>query len=933
MTLQPTPSLLASTVLNGRSVANESAFANTTAALASGNATSDSVFGINQSGITVSSPGSVLGTVVANLIGTAISVDGNGDADAGSLTGSSLVGISGDGSTGFVSIGGTGSVQGSLLASLTAAGTSTSGNADASAGALGAIGIRAGDTTVAGDGTIAGLAQLTQSATARSTAGSVNADSQVTNLFGLTTGPTAPSLQIAGTGALYGAASLVATATAATIGDDATVDAAIATQKLTTGTGLDLNGSIAAAAVSSIGGASAITGQVEVAGTANASATTGNSSAISDGGNLSGIRLSDATPLQGNGASVVTGAASGVLTARATTTSGESGANVDGNVFGVNGGAGAIKIGANGVLNASALLDATAVASTIDGLGNNATAQVTPASGAVTGLQLGNSAAGLSINGSGTVIGTAQTNQLASASTVSSGNAVANVVGATQPIIGIDGTAASPITSPITIGGNAQDVIASSVLNANANATSVAGNTRAESVLGDVTGLNRSTLEINGNSLGDIRATANVSETLSATTIGGTADSNTATGYIFGSHDSTLTVDGSGSVETAGNLNLVQLAQSTSGTSAKVNDPGINQNVGGFWFGNVSIGSNGSFDSTANTSLNQRALNVTGNAESYSSSGTWATQLASSDTERVGINGSGSISSKASTTGLVEAVTVSGAAVAMAGNSNYGLVVIGTSLTGNDSFSIQGSGNIINEAKVGSSLNPFTIRAVSVDGIAEATQTGGSTANIVGIDGMRDLNLLTNQKSTFSTSSGAISSSASTYLQLTASSVDGNARSGTFGTTSGDALYSTSGTNDARFVIADTTNSQVSSTSFADLGATSRSVGGDSTARLEVKSGGLFGINNSADKRSSIQAANTTGISQVAATSVASTVLGNSLASNLRTSNTADNPGLSGISNYLINALGSGTLTAASTANMKSFATSIAGSATGTATL
>lgn len=930
MTLQATPSLLASTVLTGQGQVNESALANTTAGLATGNASTATLFGINQSAITVNSPGSVVGTAVAGLTGTAISVGGNADADAGSVTGSTLIGIEGNGSTGFLSIGGTGSVQGSLLANLTAAGTSTDGNGDASAGIFDAIGIRSGDTSINGDGTVAGLAMVNQSATARSTAGASNADAQVENLFGLTTGATAPSLQIAGTGALYGAASLVSTATASTTGDDAAVDTANATQRVGFGIGLDLNGSTpTSATATSIGGAAAITGQVEVVGTANASGTTANSSAVTNGEILAGIRLSEVSPLQGNAAAIVTAAASGVLTARSTTTSGGSTATVDTNVYGVLGGEGAIAIGANGVLNASALLNATAIASTIDGLGNNATASVTPVSGQITGLFLNNTSGGLSINGNGTIIGTAETNQLASASTVSGGNASATVVEGGAPITGIDG---GPNRTSITVAGNTQGLTAGSVVNVNADAKSVSGAAAATSKVFEVNGLLSSNVEIKGNGLGDVSATSNITESLSASSTSGNASSETTPTILTGSKGSDLTIGGSGSVKLASNLTLTQLAQSTSGASALVNDPNAapQQDVMGIFNGNVSIGSNGSIDATATTRLNQRALNVTGNANAYTDSVAKGIQLKEPIAETINIKGSGSISSIASSNGVVEASTSTGNSIANALGVE-GVKVHGALLEQDDSLSIQGSGNINIAGSIGSSATPFLVKATSVNGNADASELSVSLVDSAGLVGDSASGITSNQKSKASTSAGVITSSASSYLQLSAATTDGSASAGTNG---GQDNFSSFGVKDANIIIDSATNSEALGSSIVNLGATSKSVSGNSVSRLQVESAGLFGTHAPASARSSVQSAKTTGISEISATSAASTILGNSVASTLRNSlTTVDSTTLLGIDNYNINSIGAGTLNATSIANMKSIASSVSGSSTASSTL
>lgn len=925
MSLQPLPSLLATTLLSGRGQANETASANSTADLATGNATAGSVIGVNQSAISVSSPGSVLGTVVAGLSGTAISIAGNADADAGDLSGTSLVGVNGSGSTGFVNISSTGSVQGSLLATLTAAGTSTNGNSDATAGALEAIGIRAGNLSINGDGTIAGLAQLTQGATARTTAGSSNADANVTTLNGLVASGS-PAITVNGIGALYGAASLVSSATSVTTGDSAT-DTANASQALTTAIGLDLTGATA----SSIGGAAAITGQAEVVGSANASATTGNSSAVSNGGTLSGIVLSIASPLQGNSAAVVNAAASGVLSARATTTSGGSTANVDGNVFGVNGGMGAISIGANGVLNASALLDATAIASTIDGLGNNADASITPGSGIITGLQISNTTAGLSFNGNSTLIGSAQTNQLASASTVSSGNATATVISNFAPIVGVDGA-----DSKINVAGNSQDFIASSLANVNASASSVSGNVKAVDGLATATGLSggatRLEVKVNGDSLGRFIASANATDTIVASSTSGNAESGLAQSSVFGSSASNITIGGSGMVTATGNREITQLAQSTSGSQSVVNDPSAFGlvNVSGLYDGNVSIGSNGSIETSATSTLSQRALNLGGNSDAFTASVARGTDL-SAPNEHLSIGGSGSITSKAVNNGLVEASTVSGNSTAATQGSPYEIKSIGSILQENSSFSIQGTGNIMSEASIGSLTSPFHFKATSVSGNATASERGGDFGNTIGFDGDSDGALTSAQKSTLSSASGIIKSTATSQLQFTASSTSGHSLAGTFLDTagSGDSVFATSGARDARMVIGSANNSQAVGSAVSTLGAVATSTGGNADSRLEIQSSGIL---SREDRDATIQASNITGLSQLTATSLATTVLGNSNATSISDRRLGlDN--LTGVGNYQLNSLGSGTFSASSSALMKSLANSVTGNSTGITTL
>ncbi len=920
MTLQAIPTLLATTVLTGQGQVNESAFANSTANGSTGSATTADIFGINQSAISVSSPGSVVGSVVAGLSGTALSVGGNADADAGSSTGSNLVGIAGDGNTGFVSIGGTGSVQGSLLATLTAAGTSSAGNSDATAGILNAIGISSGDISINGDGTVAGLAQVTQSATARSTAGASNADAQVDSLRGFGTGPTSPSIQIAGTGALYGAASLVSTATAITTGDNAAVDTADASQRITRGIGLDLNG-LSPAAVSTIGAAAAITGQVEVVGTANASATTANSSAVTNGGDLFGVRSSDFAPLQGNSAAVVTAAASGVLTARSTTTSGGSSATVDGNVFGVNGGSGSIAIGANGVLNASALLDTTAVASTIDGLGSNATASTTSGSGSVIGVGLGNGTAGLAINGSGTISGTAQMNQLASATTVSNGNATASVLAGAPIAFGIEATI-------INVEGSSPSFFAGSNVNANANSGSVSGNATANDGSLEARGLSNSFVSIEGSSLGNLRATSNLTETLSASSVSGNASTSGFGSLIFGFRNSDLSVAGTANTAVAsGTLSLTQTSQSTSGQAASVDLPAQAYNVFGISNGNMSLGSNGSIDSAATTTLNLKALNVSGNSDAFFAAVTSATDMQTSG-NNLAINGSGNINSLASANGLVEASSTSGPA--RAGSTQTDSIgVLGILSSSSDiSFSIAGQGSITAEARLGSDSTPFTINSSSVGGSSEAVidNLGGSnSARSIGVIGTELAGATTlDEKTLLETSAGNISGVAKNSIQFSANSTTGNSSAGFVDSTGN--RFQTYGISNARIIIDSPLSSQAVGSTSSTLSATSKSVGGNSLSRLEIESTGLF-----TDSLNSIQAANTVGQSQISAVSLSSTVLGNSVASSLR--NRDPDAGLTAIANYDINSNGAGTIQAISSTSLKSLASSVSGSATGISTL
>lgn len=925
MSLQPLPSLLATTVLSGRGVANETSFANTTADLAIGNATAGAIIGVNQSAITVSSPGSVIGGVVASLSGTAISVGSNADADAGALTSSSLVGISGNSTTGNADIGGTGSIQGSLLATLTAAGTSTDGNSDATAGALEAIGIRSSNLAINGDGTIAGISQLTQSAIARTTAGSSNADAQVDTVKGLVAGGT-PSITVDGTGALYGAASLVSSATAVTIGDDATIDTATATQSVSTGAiGLDLTGATA----SSIGGAAAITGQAEVVGSANASATSANASAVAGATGVIGLKPSDSVALQGNSNAIITASGSGVFTAKANTTSGGSQATADGSIYGVNGGAGQLAIGGNGVLNASSLFDGTAIAATIDGVGNNASASVTPTGGASIGLFLGNTSEGLSTNGNASLVSTAQSNQVATASITSGGNASASVASSGGVLVkGISGPGAGSVTV-INIDGIARDFISSSTLNANASASSVTGSASANDSEYRAIGTDSSRILIGGNSVGQLRSTAKTTESLTATSISGNATSEALGSFVQGVNLSDINVAGSSGVAIAkAELDLTQLAKTTSGSSASVDLPPQAFNINGLRDGNISFGSNGSVEASAQTKLKLQALNTTGNADAFTLSGTSGSDLRTTG-NHVTVNGSGNIISAATVTGLAEASTVTGPSRS-GGTSGDVLSSLGMfAEAGNISFSVAGSGSITGSSEIGTSSNPFQVKASSVDGVSQATLLGDPTngPRSLGVEGRAGS--ISSEATRLRTSAGLLTGVSTAYFQFNAESINGNSTSGFIESPGDKDSFSTYGVRNANLIVDSAAGSSSSADGSASsyLNSTSKTVSGDSASRLAIESKGIFSVAGI----HSIQAANTSGQSQISASSLASTVMGNSIASSLR--NSAANTGLAGIDNYSVNSLGTGSILANSSALLKSGASSVSGNATGFSTI
>jgi hypothetical protein len=924
MSLQPLPSLLATTVLLGRDQVNASAFANTTADLATGNATAGAVIGVNQSAITVNSPGSVIGGVVAGLSGTAISVGNNADTDAGALTSTALVGF--DGNSNSTIIGGTGSIQGSLLATLTAAGTSTDGSSDATAGALEAIGVRAGSLAINGDGTIAGISQLTQSATARTTAGSSNADSQVNTVNGLVAGSTS-SITVDGTGALYGAASLVSSATAVTVGDDATTDTANATQAISTGAiGIDLSGATA----SSIGGAAALTGQAEVVGSANASGTSANANAVAGATEIVGLRPSNTATIQSNGAGVISASGSGVFTAQANTTSGGAQANTDGTIYGVNGDLGSLAIGGNGVLNASALFDGTAIAATIDGLGSNANALVTPAGGRSIAFSLNNSSNGLLISGNASLATTAKSNQSATASVTHGANAIASVAASGDSLIkGISGGLGGGTDQAIiNIDGVVRDFASSSTLIANAAASSGSGTATANDSEYRAIGTDNARISIAGDSSGELRSTSKAKETLTANSLSGNATSAALGSFVQGITNSDLSIAGSGSIAVVkAELDLTQFAKTTSGSSASVDIPSQAFNVNGLRNGNVSFGSNGSVEASAQTNLKLQALNTTGNADSFMVSGTAGSDLRSPD-NHITINGSGNIISAATVNGLVESSTVAGPS--RSGGTQADIIAsLGIFAEAQDiSFSVAGSGNITGSSEIGTSTAPFQVKASSVHGSSQATLNGDNVngPRSIGVEGA---DVPISDATRLQTSAGVLTGVSTIYFQFSSESINGNSSSGFAESASDKDSLSSYGARNANLIIdrASGGSSDANGSASSFLTSSSKTVSGESVSRLAFESKGIF----STTGIHSIQAANTFGQSQISASSLASTVMGNSIASTLR--NLAADEGLGGIVNYSINSLGTGSILANSSALLKSQASSVSGTSTGFSTI
>jgi len=926
--IAPLPSLLASVVANAQVTATETATANSTADASLSQANAENLIGANQSAFSLAGAGSVLGGVTANLSATATSTEGNADATAGGLSTANLVGVQGLGDTAAISVNGTGSLQGSVAATLTATATSTAANGSASAGSNDVAGVRAGDILISGAGTIAGLAQLTQGATARSTAGSGNADAQVNQIFGLVVGDEAADLQIGGVGALYGAVSLLSTATAITTGNDAASDSATATQRVGSAIGLDLNGPTAAATSSSIGGAAAITGQAEVTGSANASATTGNSSATAGAfeigltSNVIGLRPSESASLRGNGAAVVTAAGSGVFTAQASTSTGGATANVDGNVFGANGTAGQIAIGANGVLNASAVLDATAIASTVDGDGNNASATITPAGGSVIGISLGNTDGGVLINGSGAISGTAQLLQQASATAISGGNAAAQVGNPQLVVSGIS-------TSTIEIDGNSTGFVADAVVNSTATANAGSGTADANNNAGVVAdAFKDSVLRIAGPSSGSLQARSAVTDTLRASSVEGNATASAETTRATGIANGSVQVSGqAGTLLSTSTYNLTVDAQSTIANASANGGGGAASEVYGLRDGNVSFGAGGSalFAATTNATIN--SLSSAGTADSYANfftKGIEFLQGGSGDNEDISVAGSGSIASQASVLGSVSSTSVAANASSRVQDfGTYGL----TADSRNNDISIGGSGTISMSASVGSIESPFLIAAASVSGNADAlvAQGGSRAAQTGGFQGL-DLNI-TSQPTNVFLGAGTFSATADTNLSLRAVSTNGNARAALIGNPpAGAETFDSFGIEDANISIQQSLGSSVTGLSNARLDAFSSSTNGNADAILRGQSAGIA---SKGTIRETIQSSSTIGQAQLLSTSLARTVGGSAVAE----SGSIVGELVVGINQYDITSAGSGGITAGAAHRAMSTATSVSGSARAQGTL
>jgi hypothetical protein len=434
---------------------------------------------------------------------------------------------------------------------------------------------------------------------------------------------------------------------------------------------------------------------------------------------------------------------------------------------------------------------------------------------------------------------------------------------------------------------------------------------------------------IGGNSVGQLRSTAKTAESLTATSISGNASSSAIGSFVQGINLSDINVAGSSGVAVAkAELDLTQLAKSTSGSSASVDLPAQAFNINGLRDGNLSFGSSGSIEISANTTLKLQALNNTGNADSFMTTGTAGSDLRTAG-NHVTINGSGNIVSAATVTGLVEASTVTGPARS-GGTQADVLVAAGINASDPDiSFSVAGSGNITGRSEVGTSSNPFQIRAASVDGPTQAILLGdpNNGPRSLGVEGRAGS--ISSEATLLSTSNGVLTGVSTGYIQFNAESINGNSTSGFVESIGDTDRFVTYGFRNADLTVDSATesSSRVDGSASSILGSTSKAVSGDSTSRLAIESKGIF----SASGIHSIQAANTSGQSQITASSLASTVMGNSTASSLR--NTAADVGLAGIYNYSINSIGSGSLLANSSALLKSAASSISGTASGFSSL
>jgi len=913
------PPLLATTALRGLAQADEVSTAISSTNTATGSSSADAVVGINTSSIDVVGHGSVVGSALANLSGVATSTSGNADADAGNQGVSRLLGIDGNGAGTVMSIGGTGSLQGTVNARLTAKGTSIQGNADASSGALDAIGLIAGDSTINSEGTIAGIAQVSQTATALTTAGSGNADAQVNNLSGVSMGTAAPSLLIKASGALFGTANLVSTAAAAITGDTLT-DSASALQRVGLAVGLDANGMGGA----TIGGAGVITGQANVVGTASASATTGNSDAtagafdaagIATPTSVIGIRPSPA-PLQANGAAGVNGLANAGFSATATTVEGGSTAIVDGNVYGVGdvpGLGGQITIGSNGSLNAAATLDGKAVASTINGAGNNVNALVNPAGGSVTGVLLDG---GLQIGGRGTLTAQALLLQQAMANSVQAGDATAGVGGGARPIV------AGMRDTTVTIDGASTGLQATGVVNATATANSVSGDTTATNQNGlDVYGNYTSNINIAGAAQGELTAKAKSTERLQASSISGNAKAETKGVRVAGAQGIagtpvTLTANGSSDTFVAsGTYNLNAIASSISGSNSAAGyeiGTGSVYLVRGVEDEVTTFASNGSVHVNANTITTVQANNVQGNSDAGISGSTEAIRSGSNGSI-ASIGGSGSVTASATTNGSITANSIQGNATAESSNAPDTITVSGIAANAIQDISIKGTGGISGSASIGRGAgNPFKVEANSVSGNAKASVGGSGAPKNQGIVGA-DLTLQSGGDS-------SIQASSQTNLDLTAESTNGTslAQIDQSGTPS-DRIAITHGLVGADVVASGSGINQVIALANSAISARAISTSGSSDAKLNSQSAGI--LNNSNPDPSITVSGNV--LSQA---KLNSTVMAHSISGSANSSLIND---VLGAQSYKITGINSGQIRSDATSIATATAESIANNAIG----
>jgi len=837
--------------LRGLAQADEVSTAISSTNTATGSSSADAVVGINTSSIDVVGHGSVVGSALANLSGVATSTSGNADADAGNQGVSRLLGIDGNGAGTVMSIGGTGSLQGTVNARLTAKGTSIQGNADASSGALDAIGLIAADSTINSEGTIAGIAQVSQTATALTTAGSGNADAQVNNLSGVSMGTAAPSLLIEASGALFGTATLVSTAAAAITGDTLT-DSASALQRVGLADGLDANGMGGA----TIGGAGVITGQANVVGTASASATTGNSDATAGAFDAAGIATPTSVigirpspvPLQANGAAGVNGLANAGFSATATTVEGGSTAIVDGNVYGVGdvpGLAGQIAIGSNGSLNASATLDGKAVASTINGAGNNVSALVTPTGGSVTGVLL-DGGGGLQIGGRGTLTAQALLLQQAMASSVQAGDATAGVGG-----LGVGATTIAGMRdTTVTIDGASTGLKATGVVNATATANSVTGNTTATDQFGfDVYGNYASNINIAGAAQGELTAKAKATEWLQANSISGNATAETQGVRVAGAQGGsggpvTLTANGSSDTFVAsGVYNLNAVASSISGSQSAAGYPpgpfgGSSYSVRGVEDGVTTFASNGSVQVNANTITAVQADNVKGNSEAAISGSTEAIRSAIAGSI-ASIGGSGSVTASATTNGTITANSIQGNATADSASGTDTITVSGIASNAIQDISIKGIGGISASSSIGRGAgNPFKIGAESVSGNAKASVGGSGAPKNQGIVGA-DLTLRSGGDS-------SIQASSQTNLDLTARSTNGTSRAQIDQSSAvlSERIATTYGLVDADVIASGSGINQVITLANSAVSARAINTSGSSNAILNSQSAGILKNSN-----------------------------------------------------------------------------------------